>query len=92
VSSGRRNVSLDSLSAGAHGYVLKLSGGREFQQRMLSMGLSVGCEVEMIQNGRGSETGGPVVVRAGETRLMLGHGMAGKIIVRVETGTVRDGE
>ena len=56
------------------------------------MGLSVGCEVEMIQNGRGSETGGPVVVRAGETRLMLGHGMAGKIIVRVETGTVRDGE
>jgi len=70
------------MNAGDRGFVLALRGGRGFQQRISSMGLSVGCEVEITHGGAAGEEEGAVVVRTGETRLMLGHGMAEQIVVR----------
>lgn len=55
-------------------------GGRAFQQRMVSMGIRVGTELEVL---RGSS--GPVLVGVGESRLALGRGMAEKIMVNVDT-------
>lgn len=78
----RPTLPLSGLKRGERARVLSLRGGREFQHRILSMGLSMGCEVEVMQTDA-TEAAGPVVVRAGETRLMLGHGMAEKVLVRV---------
>ena len=60
----------------------RLRGGREFQRRILSLGLSVGCEIEVMQGG-GQGGQNAIAARMGDTRLMIGHGMAQKIIVRV---------
>ena len=77
------SIPLSELPVSRKAHVLALRGGGGFQHRVLSMGLSIGCEVE-VMHGDGTETeGGAVVVRAGHTRLMLGHGMAEKVIVRV---------
>jgi Fe2+ transport system protein FeoA len=46
------------------------------------MGLRVGCRVQVVGGGAG---GGPVVVAVGDTRLAVGHGMANKIMVAIET-------
>ena len=75
-------IPLSRMNKGQTGCVLALRGGRDFQQRILSLGLSVGCEIELLQKGSADHTEGPVVVRSGDTRLMVGHGMAEKIIVR----------
>lgn len=62
--------------------MLRFDGGRGFRMRLVSMGLNVGSEVEVIQGGRGS--GGPTLIASGHTRLAIGHGMAQKIIVSTE--------
>ncbi|NQU38796.1 MAG: ferrous iron transport protein A [Lentisphaerae bacterium] len=73
---------LNDLPVGRKACVLALRGGGEFQHRVLSMGLSIGCDVEVLHGDGGDSDGGAVIVRAGHTRLMLGHGMAEKVIVR----------
>jgi Fe2+ transport system protein FeoA len=75
---------LSRLRKGERGCVLALRGGREFQQRIVSLGLRVGCEIEVLQKGSADDGDGPVVVRSGDTRLMVGHGMAEKIVVRTQ--------
>ena len=75
---------LEGLQAGESCRVIALNGGREFQQRIQSMGLSVGSLVSVIQNNAGDGEHGGVAVRVGDTRLMIGHGMARKIVVRDE--------
>jgi len=78
----RRSVSLDSLETGAIARVLALRGGREFQHRIQSLGLSVGCELYVMQNDSKPQNESAVAIRVGDTRLMIGHGMAQKVIVR----------
>jgi Fe2+ transport system protein FeoA len=76
-----KTVSLDTLSPGEDARVIALRGGREFQHRIQSMGVSMGSELSVIQNNGDGEHGG-IVIRVGDTRLMIGHGMASKVIVR----------
>ncbi|MGM0788302.1 MAG: transcriptional repressor [Thermodesulfobacteriota bacterium] len=57
--------------------IRELSGGTSSRLRLMSMGLRVGDEVEIITNyGKGQ-----VVVAAGNQRYVLGRGLAQKIIV-----------
>jgi len=79
-----KSETLDNLASGATGRIIALRGGREFQHRIQSMGLSIGSEVSVIQNNDVEGEHGGVVVRVGDTRLMIGHGMANKIVVRAE--------
>ena len=84
---GTTVVPLNNLEEGARATVLALRGDRDFQHRIASMGLSVGCEVEVRHRHGSGDDSGSVVVRVGETRLMIGHGMAQKVMVRpVQTG------
>ena len=73
---------LSRLKTGETATILGMSGGRGFQHRVISMGLAIGSDIEVLRNHAGNGTGGAVVVRCGDTRLMLGHGMSEKIIVR----------
>ena len=78
----RPSVSLSSMRQGQKGTILALRGGRSMQHRVISMGLSVGCQIEIMQNDGSDGVPGPVAVRAGDTRLMVGHGIAENVIVR----------
>ena len=69
--------SLAQLPTGAHAVVQRLCGGRGLAGRLASMGLTVGCRLEVLQHRRR----GPVLVRVRETRIALGHGEAAKILV-----------
>jgi Fe2+ transport system protein FeoA len=70
---------LSELPAGARGRVTGFQGGREFQNRVISMGLNVGSDFEIIHTA--GRRAGPVLVARGPTRLAIGHGMADKIEV-----------
>ena len=73
---------LSTIAAGKKGMVVALMGGWQFQNRLVSMGINVGCEIEIVYSSNGR--GGPTLVATGETRLAVGHGMADKILVAVD--------
>lgn len=74
---------LNTISAGRKGTIVGLLGGRQFQDRLVSMGMNIGCKIEILHSSHGQ--GGPTLVSAGETRLAVGQGMAEKILVVVDT-------
>lgn len=69
---------LDQLAPGARAVVGELRGGRGFASRLAGMGISVGCQIEVLQN----PARGPLLVRVRDTRIALGRGEASKILVR----------
>ncbi len=73
---------LSLMRAGQKGTVVALTGGYEFQTRLVSMGLNVGCDLEVVHSGNGR--GGPTLVATGESRLAIGHGMLDRILVAVD--------
>jgi len=79
-SQGSPGISLTTLSPGQSARVTSVHGGRGLVQRAASMGIIPGTEVEIIRSGRG----GPVIMRVHESRIVLGYGMAHRILVRQE--------
>jgi Fe2+ transport system protein FeoA len=73
-----RALPLSRLPAGAAATVVSLAGGRQFQSRLVSMGLTVGCGLTVL---RSSGSGGPALIATGTTRLAIGRGMADRILV-----------
>jgi ferrous iron transport protein A len=57
--------------------ITTFASGRGMHQRLSSMGLNLGSEIEIVKKG----FQGPVLIEAGDTRLAIGAGMAHKIIV-----------
>ena len=72
---------LSAIAAGKTGTVVALTGGRQFQHRLSSMGIHVGCDIEILRSS--NDQRGPILIAAGETRLAIGQGMADKILVAV---------
>ena len=58
--------------------VVRVEGGRGFVFRLATMGLISGARVTLESGGKS----GPVLISLGGTRLILGHGMAQRIMVR----------
>jgi ferrous iron transport protein A len=77
--SKQQEIFLDQLAPGVRGFVSKLQGGRGFLSRLASMGVSVGCQIEVLQN----PMHGPLLVLVRDTRIALGRGEAAKILVEV---------
>jgi ferrous iron transport protein A len=72
------SVPLSALRAGEVGIIAALSGGHNLRSRMLTLGLTPGAEVTVLQNyGRG-----PMIVRVRDARVALGRGEAEKVLVR----------
>lgn len=69
---------LGELKAGDTGKVEAFDGGDEFRGKMRSMGISEGKRIRVVAV---EPFGGPVVVKAGNTRVTIGRGMASKIRV-----------
>ncbi len=71
-------VPLSALRTGERGVIAQLLGGHSLRSRMVSLGLTPGAPVTVLQNlGHG-----PLIVRVRDTRVALGRGEAGKVIVR----------
>jgi Fur family ferric uptake transcriptional regulator len=64
-------------SPGEQVRIVGFRGGKGMERRLTSMGLNRGAEVEVIK----SNGPGPLIVASRETRIALGAGMAGKILV-----------
>jgi ferrous iron transport protein A len=79
------------LALAAEGARLRIAGirsGKGLAQRLATMGLIEGVEVELVQR----HASGAVVVALGETRYALGAGMAHKILVTAVEGNLDDGD
>ncbi len=72
----KANRPLSSIPGGEKVQVAQVIGGRALVRRLREMGISNGVEIEVAQN-----TGGPVIIMLGNSRMALGQGMAGKIMV-----------
>ena len=69
-------TSLSQLGVGQHVRIAEIRGGRQMTRRLLSLGLRVGSEVDVLHR-RGRAV---VVARAG-TRVALGAGVADQLYV-----------
>ena len=59
--------------------LVSMRGGRAVQIRLASMGLNPGVRLKVLQTVKN----GPCVILVGTTRLVLGFGIANKILVKV---------
>lgn len=64
-------------SEGERVRITSLVGGKSFRDRLISMGLNVDSEIQIVQN----REGGKMLIGIEDTRLFLGGGMAQKITV-----------
>ena len=68
---------LSLIKSGSNVRLMSIAGGSSIRSRLVSMGLLQGTTLEVVKNsGRG-----PVIVSIRGSRLVLGRGMAHKIIV-----------
>ncbi len=74
----QQEIFLDRLDPGMRAVVSELRGGRGFASRLAGMGITVGCQIEVLQN----PTHGSLLVLVRDTRIALGRGVASKILVR----------
>ena len=72
------NILLSKVTPGKDVTLSSIEGGRCFRARLTDMGLNIGVKIKVL-NSYGH---GPTIILAGDTRLILGHGMANKIIVK----------
>ncbi len=69
---------LGMVNPGKEVTLAAIHGGRGLRARLTDMGLSEGVKLKVLHSHRF----GPCIVLVGNTRLVLGYGMAQKILVR----------
>ncbi|MBN2906597.1 MAG: ferrous iron transport protein A [Rhodobacteraceae bacterium] len=57
--------------------VVALQSGRRSHHRLIDLGLTVGARIRILQRGGSC----PMLIGVSDSRLALGHGLAGKILV-----------
>jgi ferrous iron transport protein A len=71
------SVSLSAVRSGQSVRIQKMQGGHHFLSRLASLGFTPGARLKVVQNyGHG-----PIIVNLRDTRVALGRGEAGKILV-----------
>ncbi len=70
-------MSLAMVGSGRDVTLVEINAGRRLKQRLANMGLVPGTVLRVVSNG----STGPFVVAVKETRIMLGRGMAHKMLV-----------
>jgi len=71
-------VSLTELEDGQAAVIITVNGGRQLIKRLADLGITSGTEVKII---RKTLLSGPVQVEVSGSRLVLGWGLANKIVV-----------
>jgi len=68
---------LTSVNEGNTAVLRSIEGGRQLRSRLAALGLLPGAELEVIQNSGH----GPFVVAVKGSRIVIGRGMAARIVV-----------
>ena len=71
-------VPLTKAPVGERLRIIAVRAGKTLEKRMISMGMPLGMEIEIMHR-----RGGSVVLVVGTSRVALGAGMVGKIMVEV---------
>jgi ferrous iron transport protein A len=79
--SEKNGTSLTVLEDGQTGIIVSVSGGKILTKRLADLGITSGTEVKVIRRTLFS---GPVQVEVAGSRLVLGNGLASKIIVELK--------
>ena len=69
---------LSQALAGQEVVFVSCEGGRRFQHRLAEMGLLPGARFRVLRRAKR----GPFLIALKDTRLMLGHGMVPRVLVR----------
>ena len=72
-------VPLTELDTGEKGRIKDISGERRYLSRITSIGLNVGCEIEMLQNVKSR----PLLVYGRDTMIALNRSESKHILVEV---------
>ena len=72
-----KNIKLTESEPGSHVIIDKISGGENLRDKLFSMGLLPGKDIEILSLRKK----GPVIVKVNDTRLVIGHGMASRILI-----------
>ncbi|HNX22425.1 MAG TPA: FeoA family protein [Spirochaetota bacterium] len=70
-------LKLTDFSAGSIVRINNISGGEKLRDKLLSMGLLPGKDIEILSVRKK----GPVIVKINDTRIVIGNGMASKILI-----------
>lgn len=73
--------SLIVFEPGSELEVVRLECGQNCRRKLRGMGLHSGVRFTVVKNNT-EKAEGPMLIRLGDTKLMLGHGLAGKIIAK----------
>ena len=68
---------LSTVQSGETVKIARVEAGRDLNSRLASMGLNPNVEITVVKNGHP----GPFVISVKGSRMMLGRGMADKIMV-----------
>jgi ferrous iron transport protein A len=68
-------MALSFVKEGQEVKVVDIQGGRGVIQRLAEMGIVPGVKIKVIAN-----SGGPLLIALGSSRIALGRGLASKII------------
>lgn len=74
-------ISLSEVKEGETGLIVSIIGGRMVTKRLADLGLTQGTEVRVL---RRTLFPGPVQIEVLSSRLVLGRGLALKIIVKLK--------
>jgi ferrous iron transport protein A len=72
----KEELTLSRLPVGSRACISRVMGGRHLAHKLLSLGLRVGSEIQLLQR-----RGGGVVVASQGTRVALGAGVAEKLMM-----------
>ncbi len=75
------SLRLSELQPGQKARIIAVRGGRGFRERFSGMGLHIGNDIEILQS---TGNNGMILIKTGDTRLMIGHGMSHKIFLWLE--------
>ena len=73
---------LAQLCDGEAGTVVEIEGGHGLRSRLVGLGIREGARLHVVCAPRGR---GPTVVTVGHGRVAIGHGMAQKIVMEIQT-------
>ena len=77
----KKQVNLRQMYPGQSGRVVNIDGGMGLVRRLSALGVRPGRKITKVSS---MLMRGPVTVQLGGTRLAIGFGMAGRILVEIE--------
>lgn len=75
-------IPVSKMESGQSGKVIEIQGGQAVAARLNALGIMPGRRITKVSS---MLMRGPITIQSGRTRLALGYGMAGKILVEPDS-------